>query len=64
MVSSIAFRIIIYSSFLFFILTKKKGNVMKKLENVLIEVLNALFNTYGKTKGLKILKELINYIKL
>lgn len=37
---------------------------MKKLENVLVDVLNALFLTYGKTKGTKIFKELIKFFRL
>lgn len=37
---------------------------MKKLENVLVKVLNALFMTYGRTKGMKIFKELIKYFRL
>ena len=36
----------------------------KQLENILIDVLNALFKTYGRNKGLKIFKILFKYIRL
>ena len=37
---------------------------MKKLENVLVDVINALFLAYGKAQGIKIFKKLVKFIKL